>query len=127
MLLPKSSRSGAMDDTYQTIASQLVVDGMFNINSVSLDAWKAILRHNRDTETPYITASGSTVTDSATSFPYPRTSIAGDRSADSGAGTVSNGSNPDAAEFAGYRALTDEQIDAPVSYTHLTLPTICSV
>ena len=98
--------------TYQTIASQLVVDGMFNINSVSLDAWKAILRHNRDTETPYITASGSTVTDSATSFPYPRTSIAGDRSADSGAGTVSNGSNPDAAEFAGYRALTDEQIDA---------------
>ena len=97
---------------YQTIASELVVDGMFNINSVSLDAWKALLRHNRDTETPYIEANGSISTDSATSYPYPRTSIAGDRSADSGTNTVSNSSNPDAAEFAGYRALTDDQIDA---------------
>ena len=43
--------------------------------------------------------------------PYPRTSIAGDQGSDSGSGE-SNATFPQAAEFAGHRVLTDEQIDA---------------
>jgi hypothetical protein len=97
--------------TYQTIASQLEVEGMFNINSVSLEAWKAILRHCRDTDTPYLTKIGATTTASTSSYPYPRTSIAGDQATDSNSGE-SNPINSSAVHFAGYPALTDEQIDA---------------
>jgi len=97
--------------TYQTIASQLEVDGMFNVNSVSLDAWKAILRHNRDAEVPYLLPNGGTDSNSTGSFPYPRTSIAGDQSSESGS-RDSGLAFPDAVNFAGYTALTDTQIDA---------------
>ncbi|MGJ8657294.1 MAG: hypothetical protein ACSHX6_12665 [Akkermansiaceae bacterium] len=97
--------------TYQTIASQLEVDGMFNINSVSVDAWKAILSHNRDAEVPYLSPAGATASAGAGGFPYPRTSIAGDKATDSGS-RDSNATNGDAAYFAGYTALTDVQIDA---------------
>jgi hypothetical protein len=96
---------------FETMASKLVVDGMFNINSVSLDAWKALLRQSRDAEVPYLNASGSTSGGKASSFSYPRTSIAGDQATDSGS-TDSNPSFPEAAEYAGHRALTGIQINA---------------
>ena len=97
--------------TYQTIASQLEVDGMFNVNSVSVDAWKAILSHNRDAEVPYLSANGSTDSSSDGGVPYPRTSIAGDESTESGS-RESNSASSDAVKIAGYTALTDVQIDA---------------
>jgi len=95
---------------FETIASKLLVDGMFNINSVSEDAWKAILRQGRETRVPYLAPNGSTILGNATSSTFPRTSIAGDQG--SGSGSKSSGSLfPSAAEFAGHRVLTDEQID----------------
>jgi hypothetical protein len=97
--------------SFESIASKLEVAGMFNINSASLDAWKALLRQSRDAEVPYLSANGRTQTDNAVSYSYPRTSIAGDRSTDSGS-SESNGGFPAAAEFAGHRVLTDAQIDA---------------
>lgn len=98
--------------TYATIASKLEVDGMFNINSVSVDAWKAILKHGRNTDVPYIGSNGVTQTASSSGrFPYPRTSIAGDESTSSGS-VQSNPLNGDAAQFAGYNAMTNDQIDA---------------
>lgn len=97
--------------TYETIASQLEVDGMFNINSVSVEAWKALLKHSRDSEVPYLDANGAINRDSKRSYPYPRTTIAGDQSTDSGS-TLSNPLNPNASLFSGYVALTEEQIDA---------------
>ncbi|MGJ8643870.1 MAG: hypothetical protein ACSHX9_10710 [Luteolibacter sp.] len=96
--------------SYETIASKLVVDGMFNINCVSLEAWKSVLRQSRDMQVPYLSPNGGTTTDSDSTFGYPRTSIAGDKSSDSGS-SDSGSTFPDAAEFAGYRALTEEQID----------------
>jgi hypothetical protein len=95
---------------FETIASKLMVDGMFNINSVSEEAWKAILRHSRDIQVPYLGANGSTNLGAATSFSYPRTSIAGDQGTDSGS-KASGSLFPAAAEFAGHRVLTDEQTD----------------
>ena len=97
-------------DTYQTIASKLEVDGMFNINSVSLDAWKAILRQTRNTKVPYIDENGETMLDTATDgYPYPRTTIAGDVACN---GSTSTAGAPGGAEYAGYRRLTDAQVDA---------------
>ena len=96
---------------FETIASKLQVNGMFNINSVSLEAWKAILRQSRDMKVPYLAADGSTKLGAKSSFSYPRSSIAGDQASDSGS-KESNSLFPDAAEFAGHRVLTDVQIDA---------------
>lgn len=96
---------------YESVATKLEVDGMFNVNSISLDAWKALLRQSRDVKVPYLASNGSTNGGDATSFPYARSSIAGDQAANSGS-TMSNPTFPQAAEFAGYRTLTDEQVDA---------------
>lgn len=95
---------------FETIASKLVVDGMFNVNSVSEEAWKALLRQGRDTRVPYLATNGSTVLGNATSFTYPRTSIAGDQGSNSGS-KISGSLFPSAAEFAGHRVLTDEQTE----------------
>lgn len=105
----KDARTGRYP--FETIASKLQVNGMFNINSVSLEAWKAILRQSRDTQVPYLAPDGSTKPGTASSFTYPRSSIAGDQGSDSGS-TLSGSLFPVAAEFAGHRVLTEVQIDA---------------
>ena len=82
MTSAKDSKTGKY--SFETIASNFVVDGMFNINSVSVEAWKAILRQSRNMQVPYLAADGSTkITAAAPSFAYPRTSIAGDQGSDS--------------------------------------------
>jgi len=96
---------------YETIASQLEVMGMINVNSVSVDAWRAWLRRGRDARVPFLEANGATQLDDKRSFAFPRTTIAGDKAAGSGSG-ASNPLFPDADEYAGYRTLTDSQIDA---------------
>ena len=107
--------SGSRDSTtnkyaFESVASELEVAGMFNVNSTSLDAWRALLRHARDVEVPYLDGDGRTVTDDARSFSYPRTSIAGDQGSDSGS-TESGSDGSLAPEFAGHRVLTEPQID----------------
>jgi type II secretory pathway pseudopilin PulG len=96
---------------YETIASQLEVKGMININSVSVEAWKSWLKHGREVHVPYLTGDGATALDSQKSYAFPRTTIAGDKDAGSGSGS-SNPLFPDASEFAGYRTLTESQVDA---------------
>ena len=96
---------------FETIASKLRVEGMFNINSASLEAWKSLLRQSRSVEVPYLGADGATKAGAASTHSYPRTSIAGDQGTDSGS-KESNATFPQAVEFAGHRVLTDEQIDA---------------
>lgn len=97
--------------SYETVASQLEVRGMINVNSVSVEAWESWLRQGRDVRVPYLTADGSTQLDDEQSFAFPRTSIAGDRAAGSGS-NASNPLFPHADEFAGYRALTETQVKA---------------
>lgn len=86
---------------YETVASQLEVEGMINVNSTSVEAWTAWLSQGRNARVPYLDDSGATELDDEQSFAFPRTSIAGDRVADSGLD-----------EFSGYRALTDSQVEA---------------
>ncbi|MCB1131667.1 MAG: hypothetical protein KDN05_11090, partial [Verrucomicrobiae bacterium] len=109
--LSVSKDSATKKFSFETIASKLEVEGMFNVNSVSVDAWKALLRQGRGMQVPYLGSSGRTESSGSSGFPFPRTTIAGDLGTDSGS-AESSSTFPHAAEFAGYRVLTDEQIDA---------------
>lgn len=99
---------------YETVASDLQVAGMFNVNSTSLDAWRALLRQSRDSEVPYLDENGQIELDVPSSYSYPRTSIASDRGTDSG--STESGTAIQAAEFAGHRVLTEKQIDRLAEY-----------
>ena len=94
---------------FETIASLLEVEGMFNINSVSTDAWSAVLRRNRDLDVPYFSSSDGVVTEETTEPAFPRTTVAGD--VDTNSSSVITDNNI-AAQAGGYVAFTDEQIDA---------------
>ena len=97
---------------WKTIASRLEVEGMFNVNSTSVTAWRALLGHARNLRVPYIQESGSSWSvdlSNEADHPVSRFTMAGDVEAKS---QGSSGSFPEAAEFAGYRVLDDEVIDA---------------
>lgn len=99
------------EDSWQTIASRLQVRGMFNVNSTSVDAWRALLRHARDQEIPFITETGGSWDVSLsdpTDYVYSRFSIAGDVEATEDG---SAGSFPGAAEFSGYRRFDAATLD----------------
>lgn len=98
-------------DSWQTIASRLEVRGMFNVNSTSLNAWRALLRHSRNQEIPFINDSGNSWEVSRsepTDYVFSRFSVAGDMEA-SERGT--SGSFLGANEFSGYRQFDEETID----------------
>ena len=80
-----TAASDLIDDStsWHSVASQLEVDGMFNINSTSVAAWTALLKHADGDEVPYTSLdlaadSWSVGLDSASGSPVSRTSIAGD-------------------------------------------------
>jgi hypothetical protein len=96
---------------WKTIASRLEVEGMFNVNSTSETAWRALLRHARQQKTAHITESGaswSIATSGKEDFPHSRFTIAGDVEARR---QGSSGSFPESAEFAGYRTFDEDQLD----------------
>ena len=97
---------------WKTIASRIEVEGMFNVNSTSLTAWRALLGHARKQRVPYIRESGaswSVVLSDESDHPFSRFSMAGDVEAKE---QGSSGAFPEAAEFAGYRVFDDKMIDA---------------
>jgi len=102
---------------YETIASDLVVSGMFNVNNVSVEAWKAILKQGKGNKVPYINEQGVTVLtnsnpngDAGSSlYPFPRTSIAGDEGNRS-LSTLSGDNN--AVKVSGFPELTESQVDS---------------
>ncbi|WP_193212556.1 hypothetical protein [Luteolibacter marinus] len=98
-------------DAWQTIASRLEVEGMFNVNSTSVAAWRALLGHARNQRVPYIEESGTgwkVELSGESDHPFSRFSVAGDTEAGSAG---SSGDFPEATEFAGYRLLDDDVID----------------
>jgi hypothetical protein len=100
-------------DSYRHIASKLSVDGMFNVNSTSVAAWRALLGHNLGQRQPYLTesAGGWNVTLAPErDHVVSRMSVAGGGAA--GLDAAPAGNFADALEFSGHRALTDPQLDA---------------
>ena len=102
----------AKTDSWKTIASRLEVDGMFNVNSTSVTAWRALLGHCRKQRIPYISetaTSWDTALSAETDYAFSRFSVAGDtQNGKSG----SSGDFPDATDFTGYRVLEDKFLDS---------------
>jgi len=102
----------AKTDSWRTIASRVEVEGMFNVNSTSVTAWRALLGHARKMRVPYIRETGVSwdVGLSAPSdYAVTRFSMSGD--AKSGDPSTS-GAFPEANDFAGYRTLDDKFLTA---------------
>jgi hypothetical protein len=102
----------ARPTSWQTIASRLDVEGMFNVNSTSVKAWRSLLGHARNQRVPSIRESGASwlvgLSDKS-QHPLNRFSVAGDVQA----GTMgSSGAFPEATEFAGYRVVDETFLDA---------------
>lgn len=94
-------------DGWQRVASRFEVEGMFNVNSVSLKAWRALLGHARNQKIPHHTQVGMALSEK-TDHAYSRFNIAGDKMAgDPGM----SGSFPESTEITGYRVFEDELLD----------------
>jgi hypothetical protein len=100
------------NDSWKTIASRLEVEGMFNVNSTSVTAWRALLGHARNQKIPFIRDNGtgwSIDLSRQSDYAFSRFSVAGDvESKQRG----SSGAFPESAEFAGYRVLDERTLDA---------------
>jgi hypothetical protein len=99
-------------DAWKTIASRLEVEGMFNVNSTSVTAWRALLGHARGQKVARISGSGggwNAGLSDATDHAWSRFSIAADTEAGK-PGT--SGAFPEATEFTGYRTVDDDYLDA---------------
>ena len=102
----------AKTHSWKTIASRLEVDGMFNVNSTSVAAWRALLGHCRKQRIPYVSESASswdTALSAETDYAFSRFSVAGDTEVGK---PGSSGDFPDATEFTGYRILEGKFLDS---------------
>jgi len=92
-------------DAYLHIAANLMLDGGFNVNSTSIDAWNAFLASTRKvslTKLPFNGGtSGTNVTSSGTL--YSRTDIVLSDSVDENPGNI-------ATHYSGFRDLSDEKL-----------------
>jgi type II secretory pathway pseudopilin PulG len=96
-------------ESWKTIASRLEVEGMFNVNSTSVRAWRALLGHARSQKIPYTQPSGAIKLSNPADYAISRTSVAGDRAA--GEPPQVAGEYADTTEFTGHRVFTDEMLD----------------
>jgi len=102
----------AKTDSWKSIASRLEVTGMFNVNSTSVTAWRALLGHCRKQCIPYVSESATSwdaVLSAETDYALSRFSVAGDTKAGQ---TGSSGDFPDATEFTGYRTIDGKFLDS---------------
>jgi hypothetical protein len=95
-------------DAYRRLAAHLLVDGAFNVNSTSVNAWKVMLGSMRDHATVQLNnATGLVVRPAETDS----TPVTGLLAANGGLSTPSaDTKNPD--QWTGLRALSDDRIDA---------------
>ncbi|MFK7909209.1 MAG: hypothetical protein AB8F34_01265 [Akkermansiaceae bacterium] len=96
-------------DGWLKVASRLEVNGMFNVNSTSVEAWKALLGHARSKND--IAIYGSNGVDSMepeADHPVTRGAVATD--VEAGKDPAFAGGMAGASEYAGFRGLSDEQI-----------------
>jgi hypothetical protein len=94
-------------DSWKTIASRIEVEGMFNVNSTSLTAWRALLGHARQQRVPYVTPSGQALSGQE-DHAFSRFAVAGDKEAKE---QGSSGGFSASAEFAGYRKFDEQTLD----------------
>lgn len=94
-------------NSWRSIASRIEVEGMFNVNSTSVTAWRALLGHARNLKIPYVTSTGNRLSGKE-DYAFSRFAVAGDVEAKS---IGSAGGFSKCAEFAGYRKLDAKTLD----------------
>jgi hypothetical protein len=97
-------------DSWRKIASRLEVRGMFNVNSTSVAAWKALLGHARGQQVPQYGASAISLNPKA-DYSAPRYSVAGDVRADSDSQGTAGDGRANATQYTGYRVFTEPMIN----------------
>lgn len=96
-------------DGWLKVASRFEVKGMFNVNSTSVAAWRALLGHARNQQVAYHAENGVDLDATEYDHVVSRHTIASDVKAgtDKGVGAdFTSGS-----EYAGFRTLSDAQLD----------------
>jgi hypothetical protein len=97
-------------DGWLKVASRLEVDGMFNVNSTSVEAWKALLGHAKSLEQIAMHGADKIVaTDVSKKHVVTRGAVATDVEAGTGSGFGGQFNN--ASEYTGFRSLSDAQIE----------------
>lgn len=96
----------ADNTAWHGVASEIEVEGMFNINSTSVNAWSALLKHLKNGSVPQLSVSEAAwdiQLETGSDNPVSRTTIAGDPSSQS---------DSEIRKLATYKRFTDTQIDA---------------
>jgi type II secretory pathway pseudopilin PulG len=97
-------------DGWLKVASRFEVEGMFNVNSTSVEAWKALFGHARSLDRIAMHgADGLVETNTSSKHAVTRGAVATDVEAGTGKGF--GGQFDLASEYTGFRTLSDEQID----------------
>jgi hypothetical protein len=97
-------------DGWLKMASRLEVDGMFNVNSTSVDAWKAILGHAKSREEIAMYGNNGIVPiNPVGDHPVSSGAVASD--VEAGTAPAIGGQFPNASEYTGFRTLSDAQIE----------------
>lgn len=96
-------------DGWLKVASRFQVEGMFNINSTSVKAWRALLGHARKQQVAHHSRNGITVAAGQEDHVVSRLSVASDIKAGPAAGM--GGAFPNSSEYTGFRTLNDSQLD----------------
>lgn len=95
-------------NSWQKIASRLEVAGMFNVNSTSLKAWRALLGHARNQRVPYTTTGSITNLSNPVNHAFSRFPVAGDLAAGQ---QGMSGAFDRSSSFTGFQVFTDQMID----------------
>jgi hypothetical protein len=97
------------NDGWLKVASRFEVEGMFNVNSTSVEAWTALLGHARSLGKIAMHGSDDLVeADTSGKHPVTRGAVATDIEAGTGKGF--GGQFELASEYTGFRTLSDDQI-----------------
>jgi len=97
------------NDGWLKVASRFEVEGMFNVNSTSVEAWKALLGHARSLDKiAMYGVDGMVEADTSGKHAVTRGAVATDIEAGTGKGF--GGQFANASEYTGFRALSDDQI-----------------
>lgn len=98
------------NDEWLKVASRLEVEGMFNVNTTSVEAWKALLGRAKSLTQIAMYGANEVVSQNVSNkHVVTRGSIATDVEAGSGPGF--GGQFANASEYAGFRSLSDAQIE----------------
>lgn len=96
-------------DGWLKMGSRFEVEGMFNVNSTSVEAWKAILGHARNREEIAMNGKDGIISVAPKGdHPVTRGAVASD--VEAGSGAAIGGGGPKASEYAGFRSLSDDDI-----------------